>query len=104
MWQSFTPVVVAAGLVTLLVAGPVAHAADGPPPVLKAMRALTTPVVPLTAAQLDQVRGHGGFDALAALLAACGGGCTANVQHVTQYSNTPNSSNVSVIEQRSGGQ
>jgi hypothetical protein len=104
MWSFFSPVVVAAGLVTVLVAGPVAYAADGPPPVLTAMRHMTGHVRPLSAAQLAQVRGQAGFEALAALLAACGGSCTANVQHVTQSSTNPNSSNVSVIEQRAGGQ
>jgi hypothetical protein len=56
-------------------------------------------LTPLPDATLAQIRGQGWADVLAAALAACGGGCTANVQQVSQFNSNPNGSNVSMISQ-----
>jgi hypothetical protein len=71
------------------------QAGEAPTP-LKAVAQIKG-LTPLSDQALAQIRGQGWADVLAAALASCGGSC--NVQHVSQISNNPNSSNASVINQ-----
>jgi hypothetical protein len=71
------------------------HAGDTPTP-LKAVAQIKG-LQPLADQTLAQIRGQGWEDVVAAAVAGCSGSC--NVQHVSQFSSDPNSSNVVVIRQ-----